>query len=565
LDRVFKRLPTRIVFFVFAVTLITSLTVTAVSVNSTGDFLRGKINQQIPATLTATSEKIDGWYDDRLREIEVFSSSEVLQRILPTYAAGRSEGLRQRAGVEVIQYLSYLLDDFPQYTALFVLPVESPDQLSVGRAPTLPDAWRRDLAGIQASQIGSAASWAGQRLQIASTPIQTAEGVRVGTLHAVIQTDLLSDLLGSSEIAENAALKIVNSEGDFLASSRGMQVDGKFDGTLPEVPSPGKIILEDYENNEGALLVGGLSHLDRFGWWLVYEQPYREAFAPVVSVISRVTVINLAIVIVMCLAAFWIAVSIVRPIEGLSRAAKRISEGQRDVEIPSMDGSDEVAVLSRAFHEMTMRLTNNAAELELSHATIEETNERLRQKNDQLQQMNEILEQLSITDGLTKLHNHRYFQEALTKACKRSGRTDEPLALILIDIDSFKDWNDRLGHAGGDEILRQMADVLNDGIRETDVLARYGGEEFAILAPDTQILGAAKLAEKLRSDIAATGFLLDPPSEHSQVTVSIGVAIYCGDRGKLFTDADGALYSAKDAGRDCVVIAESDSTEDPIS
>ena len=308
-------------------------------------------------------------------------------------------------------------------------------------------------------------------------------------------------------------------------------------------------------------MVGGLRSFERFDWWLVYEQPYEKAFAPVVAAISRVTFINLAIVVVMCLAAFRIAVSIVRPIEALSEAAQRISDGERDVEIPEQPGNDEVAVLSRIFRDMTKTLTRNAEEIQRGYATIEETNQSLQLKNEELQEMNEILEQLSITDGLTKLHNHRHFQEALASECKRADRTEEPLSLILIDIDEFKKWNDRLGHAGGDEILRKMAAILNDGVRETDVLARYGGEEFALLCPDTDMLGATNLAEKLRTDISGFQFFLDPPSEHTRVTISAGVAFYAGDRQQLFNEADLALYRAKDAGRDCVVVADADELE----
>ena len=174
----------------------------------------------------------------------------------------------------------------------------------------------------------------------------------------------------------------------------------------------------------------------------------------------------------------------------------------------------------------------------------------------ELQRVNEVLEQLSITDGLTRLHNHRFFQEFLTKQVKRADRTQEPLALILIDIDHFKRWNDRLGHSGGDEILRRVAEVMNSVIRGTDLLARYGGEEFALLAGNTELDGAVQLAEKIRSEIACTTFTIDPPSERDQVTVSIGVAAYQGDRKALFDAADRALYRAKAAGRDCVMTAE---------
>ncbi len=568
MERIFNRLPTRIVFFVFAVTLITSLTVAGVSVRSTADFLRQKINHEVASTLAVAGVGIDAWYDQRLGEMQVFTSSEVLREVLPRALSPEPSQRRERAMREVSQYLQYLLDDFPQYGALFVLSNESSSSaaFSVGHAPELPSHWLGELASVESPDIGPLTSWAGGHLQIASAPIFGADGEHLGTLHATVRVSKLSSLLRVNGGSGSASLSVVNGDAVIIASSRASDVGGRFEGPIgSDGDSPERVVFEDYETEAGESLVAGLRPFPRFDWVLVFEEPYEDAFAPVIAAISRVTIINLAIVLVMCIAAFRIAVSIVRPIEALSDAARRIADGERDVEIPAQEGEDEVAVLSRVFGGMTKMLTRNAEELERSHATIEMTNASLQQKNEELQEMNEILEQLSITDGLTKLHNHRYFQEALTSECKRADRTGVPLSLILFDIDEFKKWNDRLGHAGGDEILRKMAQILNDGVRETDLLARYGGEEFALLAPDTHLLGAAKLAEKLRTDIAEAQFFLEPPSEQSRVTVSVGVAIYCGDRRQLFVDADRALYSAKDAGRDCVIIAESDESEGETS
>ncbi len=561
LDRVFTRLPTRIVFFVFAVTLFTSLTVAGVSVRSTSHFLREKINHQYESTLAEASEQIESWYSERQGELEVFTSSDVLSQVVPRALATQDSRRKQRATREASMYLQYLLDDFPQYSSLFVVAPEANGEVAfaVGHSPELPPAWLVELAQIETPQIGPVAELGGRRVQIASAPILNANGERLATLHATLRVSRLSRLLDAIGTSQFGSLSIVDDEGTILASSRAQGLGQLFEGPrLAGGANPERVIFRDYETEGGDARVGGLLPFPRFDWTIVYEEPYATAFEPIVAAISRVMIINLAIVLVMCIAAFRIAVSIVRPIEALSDAASRIADGEKGVEIPAQQGDDEVAVLSRVFRGMTTTLTSNAAELEQSHATIEETAERLRQKNEELQEMNEVLEQLSITDGLTKLHNHRYFQEALTSECKRADRTGEPLALILIDIDEFKKWNDRLGHAGGDEILRKMAGILNDGVRETDLLARYGGEEFALLAPDTHLLGAAKLGEKLRNDIASTSFFLEPPSERSRVTVSVGVAIYHGDRRQLFVEADQALYRAKDSGRDCVIIAEVD-------
>ena len=139
---------------------------------------------------------------------------------------------------------------------------------------------------------------------------------------------------------------------------------------------------------------------------------------------------------------------------------------------------------------------------------------------------------------------------------RRVGRSGEPLSILLVDLDDFKQLNDRLGHAAGDELLAGIAHILNQSVRATDLLARYGGEEFVVLTPDTDLAGAQLLAEKLRTAVAEASFILDESLRPVRVSVSIGVARFAGNRKAFFNAADRALYRAKDLGKNCVVVDE---------
>jgi len=182
----------------------------------------------------------------------------------------------------------------------------------------------------------------------------------------------------------------------------------------------------------------------------------------------------------------------------------------------------------------------------------------LKERNVELQQAKETFEQLSITDGLTRLHNHRFFQDHLTREIKRAIRSGEPLCMLLIDVDDFKSLNDRFGHAAGDELLSDLARIMNDTVRDSDLLARYGGEEFVILAANTDIEGSYRLAEKIRTSVSEASFVLDASPWPARVTVSIGVARYRGNRKTFFRAADGALYRAKAEGKNGVVVDEAE-------
>ncbi|MEE9280189.1 MAG: GGDEF domain-containing protein, partial [Myxococcota bacterium] len=167
---------------------------------------------------------------------------------------------------------------------------------------------------------------------------------------------------------------------------------------------------------------------------------------------------------------------------------------------------------------------------------------------------------LSITDELTRVYNHRYFVEQLPVEIKRARREDNLLALVMLDIDDFKKLNDSFGHAAGDEVLRSVAEVMYSQIRDTDLLARYGGEEFALLTAQKGLEGASVLAEKVRSAVAALPVTVDTHrgTTEVRVTISAGVAAYKGDPKRLFNEADAALYEAKAAGKDCVILARDD-------
>ncbi len=207
----------------------------------------------------------------------------------------------------------------------------------------------------------------------------------------------------------------------------------------------------------------------------------------------------------------------------------------------------------RAFEELSERLSVSAAELERQRSATLDANRRLRAQNEALRRANEVLAQLSVTDGLTRLHNHRHFQDQFAREAKRADRTHQPLALALVDIDDFKRLNDDLGHAAGDAVLQGVSRLMAQELRETDFLSRYGGEEFALLAPQTDLGGATALAEKLRLTIAAAELPVVGPHGRVSVTVSIGVSLYDGSTSSTFEAADRALYEAKAAGKDCVI------------
>ncbi|MEE3331210.1 MAG: diguanylate cyclase [Myxococcota bacterium] len=307
------------------------------------------------------------------------------------------------------------------------------------------------------------------------------------------------------------------------------------------LPAPGDTLVAVARQIAGtsAYLLGGVAR--------------EQAHAPLQRVAQRILAANACLVLLFTLLAQRVTRQILAPVHALSEAARRVSLGDLDVEIelPTHHRGNELGLLARTFEHMLRRLRTNQREIEHSNAELRESNEELKRAN-------EVLSQLSITDGLTKLHNHRFFQDLLGREVKRADRNAVPLTLMLIDIDDFKKLNDHYGHAAGDQILKNLARLLTESVRETDVLARYGGEEFVVLSPNTDLEGATILAEKIRLTIEQSAFTIDEALEPLLLSVSIGVAQYEGNAKRFFRVADAALYRAKDQGKNCVVRADND-------
>jgi len=205
-----------------------------------------------------------------------------------------------------------------------------------------------------------------------------------------------------------------------------------------------------------------------------------------------------------------------------------------------------VWIRTRALHVQAERL----------RARIEERTQELNEKNELLQQANARLERLSFFDELTGIANRRYFQRLIAEDWQSALRDRSSLALIMIDLDHFKELNDTRGHRAGDESLRRVGELLGTTIRRSgDLAARYGGEEFAVLLVGAEENAAMQIAERLRAGIAQLAIPYDESGTRT-LTASCGVAAMIpsarGVPDTLIEQADEALYAAKNAGRNCV-------------
>jgi two-component system cell cycle response regulator len=165
-------------------------------------------------------------------------------------------------------------------------------------------------------------------------------------------------------------------------------------------------------------------------------------------------------------------------------------------------------------------------------------------------QLFDQMERMATTDGLTGLYNHRYFQERLEALLAQARRYGRKLSLVVVDVDHFKQVNDKHGHPAGDQVLRSVAQMISKQARDTDMVARYGGEEFAVILPETDTKGAKVIAERIR--IAVQGNTFEFEGGTLKATISLGIATcpdHAKDKAGLVERADQCLYFAKRNGR----------------
>ncbi len=242
----------------------------------------------------------------------------------------------------------------------------------------------------------------------------------------------------------------------------------------------------------------------------------------IIPVIALIFITSLGIEAV---AIVFIMRSLIIPARFLAQAAHHYGEGSFSYRIP-LSSNDEMRDLARTFNDM-------AEKLQISYQNLTD---------------------LAIHDGLTGALNHREFKKLLLNEIKRAQRYKHNLALIMIDIDNFKTFNDTYGHQIGDKILKLISDYLLNSTRSSDQVARYGGEEFALIMPETLLETAYATAERIRLGISKILVNVDDQI-NINTTVSIGVASFPDDAVNaedLIASADKCLYLAKDRGRNRV-------------
>ena len=237
-----------------------------------------------------------------------------------------------------------------------------------------------------------------------------------------------------------------------------------------------------------------------------------------------------------------------------------------DMHMPAITGRDLLRQITQAFEELPVIIVTGHGSIEAAVESMQAGAADFVTKPVPAAELHiriqKVLEhahtrRLASTDGLTELYNHRTFQERLAQEVDRANRYARPLSLVMIDVDHFKIYNDTYGHPQGDIILRELARLLREVSRTSDIVARYGGEEFALILPETDRVRAQEMGHRLREQVELHPFPGEERLPRGALTISVGVATHTltGAKEVLVQRADAALYSAKRAGGNCVCVA----------
>lgn len=501
--------------------------------------LREKARETLSSETFRKTAQVEGWMAERLREATRWSTSFI---VFEGVEALRGGGEQPRARADLRDYLESVLGHYRVYESLFILDLEG--NILSATAEEQLEPWARDLLLAQAGGTSAVI-----------TPVRRSERLGRPTLllFHVIQgrsdrpIGYFGQRLDLRELAANLASESPRDETGYWLLDRDGGVVVQF-GRVHEAPGSQRFPAPLAEPvGEGDLAgVGealwGIRRLEgALAGYVAATVPASVAYRPLTESRLRLMKVLVPIVLLICVLAYLLGRRMVAPILSLSRGAQRVATGDLDVHLP-VRGNDEVRDLTEGFNEMVRE--------------IRDSHNKLQASNEMLEAANLKLDAQAKTDALTGIYNRRHFQEVLETEIERAERGGWPLSLLFIDLDHFKQYNDRWGHLEGDAELRRVAAQIIKTIRSTDTAYRYGGEEFAALLPSCPKEQAVTVAEKVcravRVGTQKAGRF------GGSTTVSIGVATFPDDgrvsRGLVDT-ADAALYAAKAAGRDRVVPA----------
>jgi diguanylate cyclase (GGDEF)-like protein len=542
-------IKTRIIVFALLATIIPSVSMGWLSYVQNKKFLNQKIKQELRVVTSQVARELDLWLKDRLYDVRVFSSSYVVLENLDKIVGQGGAHIENVVGLRRLKdYLRSVREKIVDYQELMLLDLEGKIVATSAKQATSVNLPKRWLPRAQANKHTIGKPYWDKTLQagvlVITQPIRTSNERLLGVLTAKINFRTIGKILKNYAQGEIGELYLITEEGVLLVSSRPISarfLETKVMGSTARQLFFGEGDPQRYSGYDGKAVVGTLKRMSELNWGVVAEKESAKAYAQIVRLRNVTLILVVGLLLFIGLGAYLLGLTLVRPIDRLTGGASKVAAGDLEVDLPILSRS-EVGYLTEVFNDMVARLRQGRDEL----AAINET---LRKKNKELHE-------LSITDSLTGLYNRKHLMETLDNEVARSKRHKHDFAVLVVDIDHFKEYNDTYGHLAGDEVLSRLASVFKKSVRSCDYVARYGGEEFILVLPEIGPEDGLKAAERIREKVVKESFAGD--GEPIEVTVSVGVASYPKDGGDpqtIIRQADTALYKAKETGRNRVVLA----------
>ena len=472
-----------------------------------------RLGRQLESVAVQAAREVELWRKDGAYNLKVFTSS---------YEVSENFDRAPRPA-RLTNYLTSLRDRIPDYAVLAVVDLQGRVVAASPTAappPPLPKDWMSELRADR-TVVGDVYWDERLKAPVVTLVVPVRVGTRLlGALAATAQLHGLRQTLRSLAPAGGGRVLVLDNDGRVIVGPDSATAASMRVRLAARARRAG---IREYTSIDGRPVVGTFSGILSLRWSVVAELPQSAAYHQLGRLRTMSILIVAALVIGVGLIAYLMGLLLVRPLDRLKQASDQVAKGDLDVVLPVLGGG-EVGALTTVFNHMVVKL---------------------REKSDEL-------ERLSTTDGLTNLFNRRYLTELLAAEQRRCQRLKHPFAVVMLDVDRFKSYNDEFGHPAGDRVLARVAELLQESVREVDSVGRYGGEEFLVLLPESGESEAVALAERVRRRIAEERF------PHRQVTMSLGVAQYPAHGesvDSVIASADAALYDAKREGRNRVARA----------